>query len=183
MLTRPHTVPACYPLCHILITFCFLYVSLLSLYHILIRSVFYCVSPWSPCHILIEFCFLLCQLVRHQAIFWYFSNFQILYHPVRISMNFCFFALLWGALIWYRGKASPDVHCCQGSLSPSPLALQKMICFFEVLCVRYVALRSGSVPCTAMLLRLSRPYSYEPRPHAKKHKNSDILTGWRISKN
>ena len=55
------------------------------------------------------------------------------------------------------------------SLSPSPLALQKVYFLFAVLCVRYVALRSGSVSQTAMLLRLSRPYSYDPRPIAKKH--------------
>jgi len=43
-----------------------------------------------------------------------------------------------------------------------------------------VALRSGSVPYTAMLLRLSRPYSYDPRPISKKPKKSDILTGRRV---
>ena len=66
------------------------------------------------------------------------------------------------------------------SLSPSPLALQKKICFFAVLCVRYVALRSGSVSQTTMLLRLSRPYSYDPRPISKKAKKSDILTKRRV---
>ena len=53
------------------------------------------------------------------------------------------------------------------SQSPSPLALQKYL-FFAVLCMRYVALRSGSVSQTTMLLRLSRPYSYDPRPISKK---------------
>jgi hypothetical protein len=50
---------------------------------------------------------------------------------------------------------------------------------FAMLCVRYVALRSGSVSQTTMLLRLSRPYSYNPRPNAKKLEKSDILTGRR----
>ena len=54
------------------------------------------------------------------------------------------------------------------SQSPSPLALQKEHLLFAVLCVRYVALRSGSVSQTTMLLRLSRPYSYDPRPISKK---------------
>ena len=66
------------------------------------------------------------------------------------------------------------------SLSPSPLALQKVYFLFAVLCVRYVALRSGSVSQTAMLLRLSRPYSYDPRPNAKKSEKSDILTRRRV---
>ena len=44
-----------------------------------------------------------------------------------------------------------------------------------MLCVRYVALRSGSVSYTAMLLRLSRPYSYDPRPISKKAKKTVIL--------
>ena len=48
------------------------------------------------------------------------------------------------------------------------IALQKEHLLFAVLCVCYVALRSGSVSQTAMLLRLSRPYSYEPRPISKK---------------
>ena len=54
------------------------------------------------------------------------------------------------------------------SQRPSPLALQKVSYLFATLCVRYVALRSGSVPYTAMLLRLSRPYNYDPRPISKK---------------
>ena len=54
------------------------------------------------------------------------------------------------------------------SQRPSPLALQKEYLLFAVLCVRYVALRSGSVSQTTMLLRLSRPYSYDPRPISKK---------------
>ena len=56
------------------------------------------------------------------------------------------------------------------SQRPSPLALQKVPYLFATLCVRYVALRSGSVSHTAMLLRLSRPYSYDPRPISKKAK-------------
>ena len=67
------------------------------------------------------------------------------------------------------------------SQRPSPLALQKEHLLFAVLCVRYVALRSGSVSQTTMLLRLSRPYSYDPRPPAKKLKKSDILTDRRVS--
>ena len=67
------------------------------------------------------------------------------------------------------------------SQRPSPLALQKDDQLFEVLCVRYVALRSGSVSQTTMLLRLSRPYSYDPRPISKKPKKSDILTSWRVN--
>ena len=66
------------------------------------------------------------------------------------------------------------------SLSPSPLALQKEYLLFAVLCVRYVALRSGSVSQTTMLLRLSRPYSYDPRPISKKHTKSDILMCRRV---
>ena len=66
------------------------------------------------------------------------------------------------------------------SQRPSPLALQKEHLLFAVLCVRYVALRSGSVSQTAMLLRLSRPYSYDPRPISKKAKKSDILTRRRV---
>ena len=66
------------------------------------------------------------------------------------------------------------------SQSPSPLALQKTSLLFEVLCVRNVALRSGSVSQTTMLLRLSRPYSYDPRPISKKAKKSDILTKRRV---
>ena len=54
------------------------------------------------------------------------------------------------------------------SQRPSPLALQKEHLLFAVLCVRYVALRSGSVSQTTMLLRLSRSYSYDPRPISKK---------------
>ena len=54
------------------------------------------------------------------------------------------------------------------SQRPSPLALQKVYLLFAMLCVRYVALRSGSVSQTTMLLRLSRPYSYDPRPISKK---------------
>ena len=66
------------------------------------------------------------------------------------------------------------------SLSPSPLALQKEYLLFAVLCVRYVALRSGSVSQTTMLLRLSRPYSYDPRPISKKLKNPEILISRRV---
>ena len=66
------------------------------------------------------------------------------------------------------------------SQRPSPLALQKEHLLFAVLCVRYVALRSGSVSQTAMLLRLSRPYSYEPRPISKKLKKSEILISRRV---
>ena len=66
------------------------------------------------------------------------------------------------------------------SQSPSPLALQKTSLLFEVLCVRYVALRSGSVSQTTMLLRLSRPYSYNPRPISKKEKKSKILISCRV---
>ena len=66
------------------------------------------------------------------------------------------------------------------SQRPSPLALQKVSYLFATLCVRYVALRSGSVSHTAMLLRLSRPYSYDPRPISKKAKKSDILTRRRV---
>ena len=61
------------------------------------------------------------------------------------------------------------------SLSPSPLALQKVYFLFAVLRVRYVALRSGSVSQTAMLLRLSRPYSYDPRPISKKAYKNQIF--------
>ena len=79
-----------------------------------------------------------------------------------------FLLLLW-ALSFDIGARPVLMYIAAGeSLSPSPLALQKVFLLFEVLCVRYVALRSGSVPYTAMLLRLSRPYSYDPRPLAKK---------------
>ena len=125
-----------------------------------------CQSKTFLCPGIIAFFYL--TTYQSYACFLFMLSFRALSRQIRITMFFCFFALIMGALIWYRGKASPDVHCCLGSLSPSPLALQKMICFFEVLCVRYVALRSGSVPYTAMLLRLSRPYSYDPRPPAKK---------------
>ena len=107
--------------------------------------------------------------------------FGALFRLLRISKIFCFFALIMGALIWYRGKTCLMYIAVWESLSPSPLALQKKICFFAVLCVRYVALRSGSVSQTTMLLRLSRPYSYDPRPISKKAKKSDILTSRRVN--
>ena len=67
------------------------------------------------------------------------------------------------------------------SQRPSPLALQKEYLLFAVLCVRYVALRSGSVFQTTMLLRLSRPYSMIRAQSAKKPEKSDILTSWRVN--
>ena len=97
--------------------------------------------------------------------------FGALFRLLRISKIFSFFALIMGALIWYRGKTCLMYIAVWESQSPSPLALQKCL-FFAVLCVRYVALRSGSVSQTTMLLRLSRPYSYDPRPISKKPKKS-----------
>ena len=116
---------------------------------------------------------------RHQNVMLFFAilffvSFEALLRLLRISKIFAFCSYygrshLIGAKAWLMYIAVWE------SQSPSPLALQKTSLLFEVLCaLRGFAKRNVSQ--TTMLLRLSRPYSYDPRPISKKAKKSDILT-------
>ena len=102
-------------------------------------------------------------------LFLFIFPFGALFRPVRISKIFAFLPWLW-ALSSDIGAGPVWCTLLFGNLKGRRHLRCKKDLLFAVLCVRYVALRSGSVSQTTMLLRLSRPYSYDPRPISKKAK-------------
>ena len=65
------------------------------------------------------------HILMEQIVFLFFSILEALFHLIRIFKIFFFFALIMGALIWYRGKAGLMYIAVWESQRPSPLALQK----------------------------------------------------------
>ena len=113
--------------------------------------------------------------------FLFHLSFGALSRLLRISKIFCFFALIMGALIWYRGKAGLMYIAVWESQRPSPLALQKSICFLQCyVCATWLC-EAGACPKQQCYSGWVAPIVMTRAQSAKKHKKSDILTGWRVT--
>ena len=105
---------------------------------------------------------------------------KALFHLIRIFKIFFFFALIMGALIWYRGKAGLMYIAVWESQRPSPLALQKSICFLQCyVCATWLC-EAGACPKQQCYSDWVAPIVMTRAQSAKKIKKSKILISCRV---